>query len=113
MGWVNASDVEPAGNYLLGILRAEGSVPYSRFYNDDTDYAALAAAAGIADAHEDQAHVLIEFAAGQLERAGLVSFTPLDTELIDGEHDYTIALTDKGREFLASGRPFRYRDMDL
>jgi hypothetical protein len=120
MGWVNGSDLKPAGDYLLGILKAEGSVPYSRFYNRDTDYAALAAAvAGRGeeddedDVDEEHVHLMIEFAAGQLEDAGLVMFTPLDRKLVDGEPDYTITLTDKGRAFDSSGEAFRYRDMNL
>ena len=118
MGWVYGSQLKPAGAYLLGILNEEGPVPYSRFYNQDTDYAALAAAIAVhGDADdeidEDHVHILIEFAAGQLEAADIVSFTQLEPRLIDGEQDYQITLTDKGRAFLAGGKPFRYRDMDL
>jgi hypothetical protein len=113
MGWVSSHAMKPAGDYLLGILKAEGSVPFSRFYNDDTDYAALAKAAGVDESYEDHAHILIEFAAGQIEAAGLVSFTQLEATLIDGERDYAITLTDKGRSFLVSGQRFRYRDMNL
>ncbi len=113
MGWVYATQMMPAGAYLLGILETEGSVPFSRFYNDDTDYAALAKAAGLDECDEDHAHILIEFAAGQMERAGIVSFATLPQQLIDGERDYLITLTEAGRELLRSGKAFGYRDMCL
>jgi hypothetical protein len=113
MGFVSSEQVRPGGEYLLGILKAEGAVPFSRFYNDDTDYAQLAADAGISECDEEHAHVLIEFAAGQLERAGQVSFTELPGKLIDGENDYAIELTEKGRQLIANGKKFRYSDMDL
>jgi hypothetical protein len=113
MGFVSGQQLSPGGAYLLGILRAEGAVPFSRFYNTETDYAALAAAAGIGEPDEEHAHVLIEFAAGQLEHAGLVSFANLPDELIDGERDYRIELTEKGKRFVEAGRAFRFRDMDL
>jgi hypothetical protein len=119
MGWVYGQQLMPAGKYLLGILQVEGSVPFSRFYNRDTDYAALAKAVAAHDEYasdeldEDHVHIKIEFAAGQLETAGLVTFTPLATRLIDGDQDYMIALTEDGRAFLASGRDFGHRDMCL
>lgn len=113
MGQVYGEQLKPAGAYLLGILKAAGEVRFSHFYNKETDYAALAAEAGIDESDEDNAHVLIEFAAGQLEGAGIVSFTTIDEKLIDGEDDYVIRLTDKGKELLAGGGAFRYRDMLL
>lgn len=113
MGFVSGEQLSPGGAYLLGVLREEGAVPFSRFYNAQTDYAALASAAGIDESDADHAHVLIEFAAGQLEVAGLVSFSELPDELIDGERDYRIELTEKGKRFVAASRTFRFRDMDL
>jgi hypothetical protein len=113
MGQVYSEQLSKPGAYLLSLLAAEGSVRFSRFYNDDTDYAALAAAAGVNESDADHAHVLIEFAAGQFETAGLVLFTPLGEKLIDGERDYLISLTDSGRALVAGGGRFRYRDMDL
>lgn len=113
MGFVSSEQLNSGGAYLLGVLRAEGAVPFSRFYNAETDYAALASAAGIDESDADHAHVLIEFAAGQLGDAGLVSFNELPDELIDGERDYRIELTEKGKRFVAAGGNFRFRDMDL
>lgn len=110
MGFVSSETIRPGGDHLLSLLAREGAVPYSRFYGEDVDIEALAAETGL-DA--DHAHVLIEFAAGQLERAGIVACTPLPARLLDGEGDYSIVLTDRGRAFLAERRRFRYRDMDL
>lgn len=102
--------VQSAGAYLLGILRQEDSVPYSRFYARDVDPKSLAAATKLS---EDHAHVLIEYAAFQLEEAGIIAFTQLPSKLIDGENDYLIALTEQGKAFLTSEKGFEYRDMDF
>lgn len=113
MAFVSSEQVRPGGEYLLGILKVEGTVRFSRFYNGDTDYAKLAQEAGIDEADEEQAHVLVEFAAQQLERFGIASFATLPDKLIDGEHDYAIELTEKGRLFVAEGRKIGFRDMDV
>ncbi len=83
--------------YLLGILKAEGAVRFSRFYNDETDYAKLAAEAGIDEADVEHAHIIIEDDAQELRRLGIVTFTTLPDRLIDGENDYLIELTENGR----------------
>lgn len=113
MAFVSSEQVRPAGEYLLGILRAEGSVRFSRFYNDDTDYAKVAADAGIDEDDADHAHILIEFAADQLKRFGIVSYTTLPDRLIDGEQDYLIELTAKGKERVATGPAIVFCDMDV
>jgi len=119
MGWVSGQQLKPAGKYLLGILKSEGSVPFSRFYNQDTDYVSLAEeVAAYADddknaIDEEHVHILIEFAAYQLENTGAVAFTKLDARLIDDEEDYQITLTEKGRAMLEEEKQFHYRDMDL
>jgi hypothetical protein len=113
MGFVSSEQVRPGGEYLLGILKAEGAVRFSRFYNEDTDYARLAEDAGIGESDVEHAHVLIEFAAQQLERLGIVSFTTLPDTLIDGDHDYTIELTEKGRLVITEGKPIGFRAMDV
>src|SRR5438034_11647611 len=109
MGWVDQSDPEKGGAYLLDLLKREGCVRYSRFYGDDVDPEALAAATGL---DEEHAHVIIEFAAGQLEGAGVVSFAELPEKLIDDEQDYLISLTHRGRKLVEDGQRLRCRHME-
>lgn len=113
MAFVSNSMVQPGGDYLLGLLKQKGSIRFSFIYNKNTDYKALAAEAGIDESYVDHAHILIEFAADQLVRAGIVSYTTLPEKLIDGERDYLIELTEKGKSFVESEAAFRYRDMDV
>jgi hypothetical protein len=102
-----------AGDHLLSLLKAEGSVPYSRFYDgEDVTHDRLREALGLEDDWYSP-EVLMDVAAAQFEKAGLVTIEPLAAKLADDEQDYRISLTDEGRAFLASSKPFPYRDVDL
>src|ERR1051325_2944525 len=117
MGFVSGECLRIPGMHLLNILKAEGSVRYSRFYGPGTEIEDLAKQLremGDDNSQLDEhAHVIIEFAAHQMKRRGIVTFTVLDDDLIDGEKDFLIALTDKGKAFVASGQDFPHWDMDL
>ena len=122
------SGIKAAGDYLLSVLEADRAVSYSRFYNDDpgTDVALAEAmrpflvsqpvedrgelGEGVEDDLVEEAHVLLDWAAEQLADLGVVTITPLQgTRLIDGEPDFRIELTERGRRFLEEGESFGYR----
>lgn len=117
MGYVSASSLEGPGSYLLQLLKEEGSVPYSRFYNhEDTMPQGLIDSVDAGTSHGDareRAHVDLEWAAYQLADAGIVEMQELPDRLPDDGNDYLIILTDQGREFVNSGESFQYRGMDL
>ena len=117
MGYVNSGRLKIPGKHLLNVLSKEGSVRYSRFYGHGTEIEDLARQLReMGDDHnnlDDEAHVVIEFAAAQMEDKGLVTFTDLDDDLEDGEKDFLISLTDAGRDFIASGKDFEHWDMYL
>jgi hypothetical protein len=113
MGFSYDHDVERAGLYLLGLLKSEGRVRYSRFYDGtDETYEAIIRAMGYPE--EGDSYLpecpehLIDLAAWQLETGGIVKITPLAEKLADGEQDYTIELTEEGRQFLERGDRFRF-----
>src|SRR5438270_659927 len=114
------SGIKAAGDHLLDVLAAEKAVDYSRFYTSEP--AAEAAMfegvwkhleaqppeiRGELEDHDrraiiDEGHLLVEWAAWQLASLGVVTIETLDgTELIDGEPDYRITLTDRGSKFHA------------
>jgi hypothetical protein len=116
------ADITATGLYLLEILGREGAVNYSRFYGDDQSIEdALVAGALAHFPREDfdeyterglreEGHVALERAAWQLKAFGIVRIQelPAAPRLIDGELDYRIELTERGREALANGLTFKF-----
>src|SRR5262249_2493869 len=113
MGFSYAHNIEKAGGYLLALLQVENSVRYSRVY-DGTDATEEALLRGMGfgpaidgdtedDYVPDNAATLMDLAVAELKQGGIVKTTVLDDQLADGEPDYLIELTDKGRAFLESG----------
>ena len=123
------SQIKAAGDYLLSVLKAEKEVVYSRFYNAEpgTDVALVhgmwpflmsqpVEQRGELDDGDkerllEEAHVLLEWAAWQLEDLGVVKITTLKgSKLIDGEPDFRIELTERGMRFIEEGETFGYRE---
>ncbi|HEX3152326.1 MAG TPA: hypothetical protein VHR66_29905 [Gemmataceae bacterium] len=113
MALVYHNNLAKAGKHLVEVLVAEEQVPYSRFYNAKPGSQERVAVACGFDEDDEHAHIHLEWAAGQLERAGLVELETLDAVLIDDEPDFMIRLTAAGREFFATGKKFHYRDMEV
>ena len=121
------SSIKAAGDYLLSVLKADRIVSYSRFYNaapgTDVDLAdgiwpflvsQPAEFRGELDEGDRErliegAHVLLEWAAWQLADLGVVKIKDGDgSELIDGEPDFRIELTERGSRFIENGETFGY-----
>src|SRR5262249_16952265 len=113
MGYATGSHIGLAGKYLLGILKEEGQIRYSRFY-DGSDEAADALMKNCGyESEMDAPECMMDVAVAQLEHAGIVATRSLPEKLADGEQDYEIRLTDEGEQFLAGGQEFQFRDVDL
>lgn len=116
MGMMYAKHIEQAADYLIRILLAEGSVPYSRFY-DGTEETALKLAEGMGMSPEDAewycAPNIMDEAAATLAAEGYVKLTDLDEKLADDEPAYTIELLEEGRAMLGDGKRPVFRDLDL
>ena len=107
-----ANVIKDGAHYLLSVLESESSVPYSRFYDGEDDtHAALNKALGLEDDWYC-AEVILDLAVSQLEEQGLVTTTPLDTFLADGESDYLIAITDAGKKWSTERYRLQFRDME-
>jgi len=105
-----------AGKYLLSVLSVERAVPYSRFYSFE-EGRDVEVANGIfqhltdpdADDREaliEEGHLMVEWAAWQLQDFGALTKTTLETLLPDGEPDYLISITDRGRQVASGSIPF-------
>jgi hypothetical protein len=111
--------IRATGLYLLEILESEKVVRYSRFYNrtpGTEDRLVAGAMPFVADREHysasvlrEEGHVMLEFAAWQLEDLGVVRIAFLAENLMDGEPDFTIELTERGARVLADGLTFRFR----
>jgi hypothetical protein len=116
---ITIEGIRATGLYLLGVLKSEKAVRYSRFYNDTpgSDESLAAVVMPFVVDHEscgaedlsEEGHVMLEFAVWQLEDLGVVQVSLLDETLIDGERDYRIELTEKGAHVLAEGLNFHFR----
>ena len=121
------SSIRPAGQYLLKVLKQEGEVPYGRFYGDkDQDQKLLDGVlpfyppcegeeeledlkAGILE----EGHLCVEWAAWQLKDFGVVEIVESpDAKLIDGEPDFLIRLTGRGKTIDWDIEPFGFRDLN-
>lgn len=112
MGYLPASVIEQAGQYLLCVLQAKNEVDYSFFYDgSDEAHQRLNDATGLDDWYG--AEGVVDEAAYQLAEAGYVSIRPLDSKLADDEQDYQIVLTAFGRASLESGGKPEFEGVDL
>lgn len=112
MGYLDATVIEKAGNYLLSVLVAKNSAPYSTFYDGtDETHERLCELTGLDDWYGPEG--VVDEAAYQLEALGIVTIRELDSELADGELDYLIELTEAGRQKLEHGDKPVYRSINL
>lgn len=120
---ITVDGIRATGLYLLEVLKAEKAVNYSRFYNEapETEERLIADVLPFVSDSEyctdedlrEEAHVMLDFAAWQLEDLGMVRITFLDETLIDGEHDFRIELKEKGMRVLEEGLRFRFHGPEL
>src|SRR5262249_46760285 len=116
---IDTERIRATGLYLLEILKSEKVVRYSRFYNHTPGTEDRLVAGSIpfvvdseacdAEGLHEEGHVMLEYAAWQLEDLGVVRIKELDEDLVDGDPDFQIELTDKGAQVLADGLTFRFR----
>ncbi len=122
MGFSYANNIEKTGLYLLSLLKGDGRVRYSRFYDgEDRTQEALLRGMGYGSALDGEAEDdyvpecpehLMDLAAAELERGGIVKTTDLEDLLADESQDYLIELTEKGRAFVESGDRFHFWDAE-
>lgn len=105
--------IHATGHYLWAILKSEHKVKYSRFYNDlaDTADALINGAIQFIDKDDEdileylqeEGHVMLEYAAWQLEDFGVVKITRLTDKLVDDDFDFLIELTPAGQQMPING----------
>lgn len=118
---IDSEGIRATGLYLLEVLKQEKTVAYSRFYNADpaTEETLVRGAVPFMseviehEAEDDlreEAHVMLDFAAWQLEDLGIVKITLLKSLLIDDEPDFQITLTEKGERLASEGLTYGFHD---
>jgi hypothetical protein len=119
---ITIEGIRATGKYLLEVVKAEKTVRYSRFYNEAPETSKRLVNGALpfirdleacdATDLEEEGHVMLDYAAWQLEDLGIVRLTFLDERLIDEEPDFQIELTETGAHVLADGLAFRFRHPD-
>jgi hypothetical protein len=122
VGYSYANEIEQAAKHLLELLKAEGSVRYSRFYDgQDETREALLRGMGYGPALDGTAEEdyvpecpehLMDLAVAQLEQQHVLRTTDLEDLLFDENNDYLIELTDEGRSRLERGDKLRFWDAE-
>lgn len=104
MGHFYKDQIEQAGMYLLEILSKEQQISFDFFYDgSDKKHKLLCEVFGIAENNDDSiVEILLDIAAAELEEFGIVSLKQLGSKLFDGEPNYQIKLTAKGRKVIDS-----------
>ena len=107
--------IEKAAVYLLKVLMEKKDISYDYFYDGTVErHSKLNKEIGLTDKEAEWyvAEMLIDIAAIQLEVKGVVKIKELESELSDGEKNYRIILTGKGRTKIEKGVKFRYYSDD-
>ena len=104
----HAQHIEQAGVFLLALLRERGSVKFSDIYEGRTEERFRAVMAFDADDFPSDFH-LVDLAAAQLSKQGIIEMKMLPTHTTDDVNDYMITLTNSGRAKLDGGYVPMYR----
>ena len=87
--------------FLLAILKSEENVRYCRFYDGTTETEErLAKQFGVEVDSDESPACIMDDVVWEFVQKGIVTKTNLPEKLSDGENDYLIELTEKGRESL-------------
>ncbi len=84
-----------AKDHLLDILKSEGRVRYTRFYDGTVETEDLMRCVCGLNEDDDSAEILMDDVVWDLRKAGVVRTTELSEELSDGNKDYLIELIKK------------------
>ena len=90
--------------HILALLKEHGTIRYNEnFYRDGDEalFSELCAKFGV-KGRDGGPPVMVDDAVWDLTQTGLVEKRELPELMGDGENDYEITLTQKGREFLAA-----------
>jgi hypothetical protein len=101
MGYTNADVIELGAKHLLSILVHESPIRYSRFFDgSEKTSRKLENAIGIEPARRGWYPVehIMDLAVYELSDQGIVQTKSLNEKLVDGEPDYEIFLTPRGKE---------------
>lgn len=114
MGLSSAHAIERAARHVLSVLSKEPEITYRMFYDGTPETAAALEEAVV---EEDcrgwySAEQLIHIAVHQLAEPGIVETESLSTTLADGENDYSIFLTARGRKSLADKLKLTFYDSE-
>lgn len=95
--------IKLAGQFIIKELLEHGAVSYSKFYDGTTECnEKLKKDIGVTDEWH-QPEPLVDLAVFQLKEQGIVETKEMDSELIDGTNDYSIAFSKKGKQLIQDG----------
>jgi len=115
MGYTDATVIESGAKHLLSILAQQSPIRYSHFYDgSEATSEKLADAIGIEVECRDWYSVehIMDLAVYELSEQGIVETKDLDEKLPDGELDYEISLTSRGKQACLHKEKLKFWDAE-
>ncbi len=114
---ISAGLILKAARFLLNELNESETVCYSKYYDgEEKTNESLRIEMEIKEgefSYDLPYWCLIDFAVIQLNEQGIVDVTDLKSFLLDGEHDYSITITVKGKKVLSEKAQYQIHDVEL
>ena len=115
MGYLPGEIIKSGGDYLLSILKWEPQIEYCRFYDGTEETRKrLRERLGLSEEDADwySVELIMDLAVSQVEEMEFVEVTELEELLADGEPNYRIELTPKGRDFIVKAESYTFPDIE-
>lgn len=111
MGYLYKHQQEKASKYIFECLKGKDYLDFDFFYDgtEKTGQKNIEALGG----EYDNATAIIDITIIQLNSMGVIEIEELEEKLADGEYNFRIRLTEKGKRVLNNEIKLEFRDLDL
>jgi hypothetical protein len=111
MGFLYKHQQEQASKYIFDCLKGKDYLDFDYFY-DGTEETGQKNIEALGKEY-DNATAIIDITIIELEHRGAISIEKLRDKLPDGEYNFRIRLTEKGKRVLNNEERLEFQDLDL
>jgi hypothetical protein len=111
MGYLYRHQQEQASKYIFECLKNKDYLDFNFFYDgtEETEQKNIEVFSG----EYDDATAIIDFTIIELANMRIIEIEELEEKLADGENNFRIWLTEKGKRVLNNEIKLEFRDLDL